>query len=90
MTWREKHFISPRQFTIHPVRRISATAIAPWLSLIHISNAIAAIDQPVTALYEPDGLNYTLYNAWKANPNVTLLAGEEPVQQLKGVKNRCV
>ncbi|MFR2561927.1 MAG: hypothetical protein ACLS8R_03915 [Anaeromassilibacillus sp.] len=34
-----------------------------------------------------DGLNYTLYNAWKANPNVTLLAGEEPVQQLKGVKN---
>ena len=41
----------------------------------------------VTALYEPDGLNYTLYNAWKANPNVTLLAGEEPVQQLKGVKN---
>ena len=52
-----------------------------------VANAIAAIDQMVTALYEPDGLNYTLYNAWKANPNVTLLAGEEPVQQLKGVKN---
>lgn len=52
-----------------------------------VANAIAAIDQTVTALYEPDGLNYTLYNAWKANPNVTLLAGEEPVQQLKGVKN---
>lgn len=52
-----------------------------------VANAIAAIGQTVTALYEPDGLNYTLYNAWKANPNVTLLAGEEPVQQLKGVKN---
>ena len=39
-----------------------------------VANAIAAIDQMVTALYEPDGLNYTLYNAWKANPNVTLLA----------------
>ena len=27
------------------------------------------------------------YSAWKANPCVTLLAGEEPVQLLKGVKN---
>lgn len=52
-----------------------------------VAKAIAAVGTPVTALYEPEGLNYTLYNAWKANPHVTLLAGEEPVQQLKGVKN---
>lgn len=52
-----------------------------------VEKAIASIGQKVTALYEPDGLNYTLYSAWKANPCVTLLAGEEPVQLLKGVKN---
>lgn len=52
-----------------------------------VEKAIAVIDQPVSALYEPDGLNYTLYSAWKANPHVTLMAGPEPIQQLKGVKN---
>ena len=52
-----------------------------------VVDAVKEISSPSVFLYEPAGLNYTLYNAMEQNPAITLLDGDDPVQLLKGVKN---
>ena len=50
-------------------------------------SALAAMEGPVTVLYEPAGASWAMLRALEENPAVTLQEGEEPVQALKGVKN---
>lgn len=50
-------------------------------------SALAAMEGPVTVLYEPAGTSWAMLRALEENPAVTLQEGEEPVQALKGVKN---
>lgn len=49
--------------------------------------ALAALQGPLTVLYEAAGTSWAMLRALRENPAVTAKEGDEPVQALKGVKN---
>ena len=79
-------FINEARLPAEAARALGAQgiAVAPYETA---EQALCAIEKPSVFLYEPAGLSYTLCRALEQNPNVTLLAGDEPIQLLKGVKD---
>lgn len=57
------------------------------LSYNQITETISGMSKNVTVLYEASGSSYTLYEAMRENPAITVKEAEDPIQLMKSIKN---
>lgn len=57
------------------------------LSYNQITEIISGVSKKVTVLYEASGSSYTLYEAMRENPAITVKEAEDLIQLMKSIKN---